>query len=242
MTKSTPKKGSTSAVTLDSDNLDAVTQQLQELQSNLETLRAEVALAPSPPHVSPAPSPSVKEPKMADPDFFEGDRTKAQAFLLQLCLVFRAQPSRYGSGEAKVAYAASRLHGTALSWFTPFFLKDDEPLTHDFAEFSKELLSAFGDPDREANAERELTRITKGNRPAATMAADFRWLMAETRWNDNALMHAFYRALNDDVKDELCKRDRPETLAALMEVAIRIDNCLFKCRQERKHAAGVASP
>ena len=129
MTKSTPKKGSTSAAIIDPDDLDAVTWQLQELQSNLESLRAKVALAPPPSHVSPMLSPSVKEPKMADPDFFKGNCTKAQAFLLQLRLVFKAQPSCYGSGEAKVAYAASCLHGMALSWFTPFFLMDNEPLT-----------------------------------------------------------------------------------------------------------------
>ena len=56
---------------------------------------------------------------------------------------------------------------------------------------------------------------------------------SSVEWNNSALRHRFYSRLKDIIKDELRKLDRPEYLAKLMEIAIRIDNRIHEHRLEK---------
>ena len=58
-------------------------------------------------------------------------------------------------------------------------------------------------------------------------------IKSSIEWNDSALRYQFYSRLKDIIKDELCKLDRPESLAKLMEIAIRIDNRIHELRLEK---------
>ena len=48
-----------------------------------------------------------REPKILIPDAFHGDRTKSRAFILQLKVVFRAQPSRFMTENSKVLFTVT---------------------------------------------------------------------------------------------------------------------------------------
>ena len=54
------------------------------------------------------------EPKVADPEFFTGQRKKTRTFLLQLQNVFFAQPDRYHSSKSKVSFSISFLRCPAM--------------------------------------------------------------------------------------------------------------------------------
>ena len=49
-------------------------------------------------------------------------------------------------------------------------------------------------------------------------------------------MRMFYKALRDDVKDELCKVERPDTLDRYMEMTITLDNRLYERRMEKSRS------
>ncbi len=40
-------------------------------------------------------------------------------------------------------------------------------------------------------------------------------------------MIRFYKSLKDDVKDDLYRKDIPDTLVKYIQYIIRIDNCLY---------------
>jgi hypothetical protein len=66
-----------------------------------------------------APATTNRVPKVADPEFFSGDREKFDGFLAQLSLKFATDPTTYRTEQSKVAYAGSFLRGRAEEWFRP---------------------------------------------------------------------------------------------------------------------------
>jgi len=92
---------------------------------------------------------------------------------------------------------------------------------------------ASGSPDEKRKAERVLLTLRQTG-STSNYAAKFRREAAKLAWGDKFLMVRFYQGLKDDVKDILVMEDRPGTLEAYIERAIRIDNSLYKRRQEKK--------
>jgi RNase H-like domain found in reverse transcriptase/Reverse transcriptase (RNA-dependent DNA polymerase)/Integrase zinc binding domain/Ty3 transposon capsid-like protein/Chromo (CHRromatin Organisation MOdifier) domain len=169
--------------------------------------------------------PTYPEPRISDPEHFDGKRHLLKNFISQLRLVIFGQPSRYPNERSKVMFAASFLRGSAFSWFQPFLSMNQTPVLDDFELFIKRLEETYGDPDEIANAERRLCVLRQTN-SASAYASEFRRIASLTEWNDPALCCQYYRGLRDSVKDELSKIERPSTLSDLIEVTIKIDNRL----------------
>ncbi len=175
------------------------------------------------------------EPKIAAPEFFDGeDTSRTRDFLSQLTLVFVAQPRRYASEPAKIAFAASRLRGRAYTWFRTNQESGRHHALVSYEAFHEIFLEYFGGANVISKAEHAIDRLSQGRRSVTTLAAEFQDLANNTKWNEEALMHAFFRTLNHDVKDELHRLEKsPETLAALINTAIKIDNRQFERRRDR---------
>jgi len=92
---------------------------------------------------------------------------------------------------------------------------------------------ASGSPDEKRTAERVLLTLRQTG-STSNYAAKFRQEAAKLALGDKVLMIQFYQGLKDDVKDSLVMEDRPDALEAYIERAIRIDNSLYKRRQEKK--------
>jgi Ty3 transposon capsid-like protein len=215
-------------------------QQIQNLQARLQAAENSANLSFSPQTSTLAStSAHMKGIKVSSPEYFDGAPSKCRSFILQLQLVFQAQPLHFSNDAAKVTYAATYLRGSALSWFAPYLENNDLSITHNYTNFIQELSSVFGDPDRIASAERTLMTLAQNNRPAYQYASEFRRVMHETKWNEDALASIFYKGLRDDVKDELCKLEKPDSLVKYMELAIKIDNRLFERRQEKKRSSSI---
>src|SRR6185312_11697636 len=176
---------------------------------------------------------NFKEPKVASPEFFHGHRKKARSFLLQLKNVFLAQPERFASDNNRVAYAISFLRDVAFEWIAPHLEVNSMMLTS-FEDFEEAFNVAFSDVDRRRNAERELLCLKQGKRPVSALVSEFQRLAFETKMNADALFPLFYQTLNDDVKDELCKCERPTSIEEYYRLAIRIDDRLFERRTEKR--------
>ena len=101
------------------------------------------------------------------------------------------------------------------------------------SSFAQGLKRVFEDPEEVATAERTLTTL-KQIGSASAYASEFIRINSSIEWNNSALRYQFYSGLKDIIKDELCKLDRPESLAKLMEIAIQIDNRIHERRLEKR--------
>ena len=76
-------------------------------------------------------------------------------------------------------------------------------------------------------------------RPRATVshreyAIEFRTLAAETGWEGEALVTAFYQGLREAVNDEMVNRDWGEDLDDLITLATALDKRMRERRRERR--------
>jgi hypothetical protein len=150
---------------------------------------------------------SKSEPKISQPQYFNGDRKNINEFLTQLKMVFSLQASRFPTEKSKVIYACSYLRNSAFTWAQPMLETLNSPMEeshlNSFQEFSEKLRSAFGDPDPIATAQRELYKLKQGSQSASEYAASFQRFSSRTKWNDDALKYHFTHGLNEDLQDEL---------------------------------------
>src|SRR5204863_9197448 len=92
--------------------------------------------------------------------------------------------------------------------------------------FKQEITRVFGDIDEEHTAERSLQNLRQRG-AALQYAAEFQQHASRVDWNDGALTAQFYQGLKDLIKDEIAKSDRPLELNKMMNLAIKIDNCVI---------------
>jgi len=91
----------------------------------------------------------------------------------------------------------------------------------------------FGDPNKVLVAERRLQEMRQ-TASVSAYAAEFRKYQTRVEWDDTALASQFYRGLKDTVKDNIVRSDRPTTLQAMIDLAIKIDNRHLERAYERK--------
>lgn len=66
--------------------------------------------------------------------------------------------------------------------------------------------------------------LRQGRRSVADFSVDF-WILAkETGWEENALCGAFLNSLNENIKRELATKELPNSLSALVNMCIRLDD------------------
>lgn len=173
------------------------------------------------------------EPKVAQPEYFHGQRNKLSTFMTQVKMVIALQPSRFPSELSKIIYTGSFLRDTAFLWFQPHVAATPPPtFMTTFELFCRELKGTFGDPDEVATAERQLYNIRQRG-SVASYVADFMRHATLVHWNDEAKSAQFYRGLKDVIKDELARSSKPHDFKELQDRAIRIDTRLFERQLEK---------
>ena len=210
---------------------------------NLETVCANTNVSSAPIASAPTPfklSGSSVEPKVAPPQFFNGDRKYLNEFVVQVKMVFSLQPSRFTSEKSKVIYCCSYLRNSAFTWVQPILetigSPSEHPCLNDFQEFIDRLRAAFGDPNPFATAERELYKLTQGSQSASEYAANFQRFATRVRWNEDALKYHFIHGLNDDLQDELATRDLPADFSKYVQKVIALDNQIRERRSVRSES------
>lgn len=139
-----------------------------------------------------------RDPAMPNVETYDGKSpAKAREFLLHLAIFFMAQPTNYGREESKLAYACSRLRGTAFLWITPMIVPEfsssnvARPKFATFAEFKTDFMLVFGEQDRVSKAETAIRNLKQGNRSAASVASELRAYSVDVAWDEAALRSAF---------------------------------------------------
>lgn len=214
-----------------------LSEEFTQMSGQLTKMAAHMVQSSPPPTTSEAPArplaaPVFKEPMVPVPERYAGDFGCCQAFLTQVSLVFELQPQSYASDRARIAYLISLLTGKAREWGTALWERQDE-VCYSYVGFINEMKRVFDHPVKGRDAANRLFSIRQGARSVAEFALDFRTLAAESGWNEEALVGAFCRGLNENLKDELAAKDDVSTLEELIELTIRLDNRLRERRRER---------
>ncbi len=111
-------------------------------------------------------------------------------------------------------------------------MNDKEFIFGDYKKFKDELRRAFEVVDEKRAAERRL-HILKMNKSAAKYAAEFQRIAALTDWDDDALVSQYYWGLNETIKDEIARMNRPEELQDMINTFINIDSRQWERRMKR---------
>jgi hypothetical protein len=168
---------------------------------------------------APAPAPSPRMEKIPNPERFDGTRTKLRQFITQL----RLKAATYTDEQAKLRLATNSLTGEALEQIQPFVQNDRIDLP-DLAGLITILDTAFGNPNRVAEAEAKLATIQQGTREFSSYYAEFQRHAAEVTWDDVAKLAAFRRGLSYRLKSDLISvPEKPTTIAAFVALCNRLD-------------------
>lgn len=162
--------------------------------------------------------------KLPDPEKFDGTRSKLRPFLANLRLKLHGNSDRYPSEQLKLFYAYSRLEGSATAQLLPYVQGTVINLA-DFEAFVKILETSFGDPDRQATAQRELAQLRQSNRDFHAYLADFQRIVADTGYTDEeAKIGALSQGISSELRNLMIHHDRPKTLAEYTTLLQNLDN------------------
>ena len=192
------------------------------------------------PALAPLPDDLLREPNIPSPRVYEGDLARCCGFVTQCELVFRHNPSRFYSDDAKIAFIVSLLSGRALDWAVASF-NNDALFASDYLRFISEFRLVFDHPPDGSDAATRLHTLNQGPRSVAEFAVEFRILAAKSLWDDEALRSAFRRGLNDQIKD-LILRDQPSSLSELVALALKVDDRLRERRFEKSIKTTPSAP
>jgi len=102
-------------------------------------------------------------------------------------------------------------------------MNNKKSIFSNYKKFKDELRRAFEVVNEKQAAERRL-HILKMNKSAAKYAAEFQRITALMDWDDDALVLQYYWGLNETIKDEIARMDRPEELQNMINTFINIDS------------------
>jgi len=161
---------------------------------------------------------------MADPDKFDGQRSKLRSFLVKLNLKLQ-EPKSFKDEQARMRYVIGRLDGIALEQVMNF-------VTVDGIQFSTvqsmidHLKQCFDDPDRIGTATRALRSTKQGTRDFATYFAEFQRYALQVDWNDAAIRAELRDGLSPELLGALVTIDEPESYTDFTNLLMKIDTKL----------------
>lgn len=169
---------------------------LQKMDDALNQLGHRVrALYDSPPSTPSVPAATVK---LSPPPPFSGEPSACKGFLTQCSVVFELQPGNFPTERSKVAYILTRLSGKALDWATALWIHC-HPDCGTSERFMDALQRVFDDGLTQRQAASRLITQFQGQRSVTDY--EFRTLAAESGWEGEALVTAFYQGLSESLKD-----------------------------------------
>lgn len=181
--------------------------------------------------------------KVREPETYDRKKRglRADQFIEDCKLYFLVKSDEFKDGRMKIVFAISYLTDTAKTWASPVLRdilgKQKKREARKWEVFEEEFVKAFGDPDKEAAAIRELEAlIAKGQKgPATQYASDFRRITMEIDWDESTFIHCYRRGLKDEVKDALVYHPIPTSLDILINLSIRLDERIWERKQERSN-------
>ena len=115
-------------------------------------------------------------------------------------------------------------------------------ILNNFDTFLAAFSEAFGEHDKIRWTTTKVRSLRQGSRSASLYASEFRQLVCDINWGEEALMSQFQWGLTDDVKYLLLSLPDPQTLNEAISQAVKCDNRLFQRRQDRRSWIAPTTP
>ena len=179
----------------------------------------------------------VREPKVNDPEVFDGQPDKLTSFLTECTIVFELQPSRFPNDTTKINYMISFLRKSPLLAIRPHLAEYPRPdFLNNYLLFQQYLRTSYGDPDELGTARRKYRAcVQKGS--ASSYFSELRQYLAVLGWGENSepVVDKAIEGLKPSLKDELARKEhRPTSLSELVAYIVPLDNRLHVREIERK--------
>ena len=180
--------------------------------------------------------PPGKEPKVAEPAFFSGNRSEVPSFLRVVHLNFQLNPSRFPPNDEyrRILFALTYFRGgTAGVWGDNHTasMADPDPRNRPFAtfaEFETAFKAAFGDSDRAQRARIDLANLKmKPGDSVEEFTTSFEALAVHTGYNEAAHIEAYRAGLHHRIVEKIysdSNGELPADLDAWKTKARRLDN------------------
>ena len=123
-----------------------------------------------------------------------------KGFLFQCRLIFQNSPGSFPTDQKKITFILSQLTGRALEWAEARFASEDS-LSCEFSDFVSEFSQVFNQESDQTIDSRALLNLRQGNSSVADFSINFRVKAAASGRNECALKSAYFKALNDNIKD-----------------------------------------
>jgi hypothetical protein len=170
--------------------------------------------------------------KLPLPDKYDGKRHLFRQFINSIKLHFSVSPDLFPSDAAKTGFVASLLRGSALDWITPY-LEQKDPMLSSWSIFESRFKAMFDDPHRAKTAVSRLTQLRQGRRPVVAYAAEFRRIVMDADFDNNAQVYWFRVGLSDSILDELTHTSAETELDKFISQCVLIDTRLREREVER---------
>jgi hypothetical protein len=186
--------------------------------------------------VAPPTHTETKQPKMAIPDPFDGNRSDLKRFGAQCVLYMAVRSNDFPDDLSRIAFVLSLMKGGTAA---PWAMRIIKTLTHDltWVQFERDLETAFGEANPGAAARAKLESLRMGSSTADEYIQQFETLADESELDEVALVHVFERGLHRSITEKIYGLEvMPKTLKSWKEYASRFDN------QYRRFRALVRDP
>ena len=230
----------TNTPSFDPNNPDHVSKAAKDLYDNIAELKAlkqelttRNATLESQLHDFQAASRSRTLAKLPLPEKYDGKRNQFRQFINSVKLHFTVCPDRFPNDASKTGFVASLLRGAALDWITPY-LEMKDPMMFNWDAFETKFKDLFDDPHRAKTAVTKLTQLRQGRRPVVAYAAEFRRIVMDADFDNNAQVYWFRVGLTDAILDELTHTSAETDLEKFIAQCVLIDTRLREREVERK--------
>lgn len=166
--------------------------------------------------------------RLPDPPMFTGKRDELPEFLYQLENKLQGNADRYPEDENKLRYALSRIGKNAAALVNPF-----RPTT--LAALLAVLEASYGDPNRQATAQRKLQGMSQGTSSFPVYFSRFHRYAKESGWNDIAQISRLIESLNPDLRSSLIGVSLPENLEQCANMINKHYNDILRLAPGKPH-------
>lgn len=162
-----------------------------------------------------------KKAKIPKPHDYDGDRQKLPTFCREAeSYIIDQGLSRDDDVEKAINIIAGYMTGNAATWYTIAYATKarDQKIWTSREDFWTDMKVRFGEANPTFAARTRMSRLKQGSKSVQLYSSIFNELAIQTGFNDEALVHEYFKGLNTDILQGIFRRG--DTISSTLEKAI----------------------